>query len=175
MLVTQVTWCLVMTGWSVHLCPLPVCDPFVAAESLAWWELGLCRGLTPSHCCSLSARKFHFVTTSSPLMTHNVMLNVIRPRGRRQEFSTDQTYTIPMPSKYLVRVNLKFICLSLTFADNLSRQFALWEPSDTGGTEKNRLPSQATHPCSERERGRTLHSLSWIVSNIFKLSQIISS
>ena len=71
-----------MTGWSVHLCPLPVCDPFVAAESLAWWELGLCRGLTPSHCCSLSARKFHFVTTSSPLMTHNVMLNVIRPRRR---------------------------------------------------------------------------------------------
>ena len=76
---------------------------------------GVSPGLTSSylsltaHCCSLSGRKFHFVTTSSHqhLMTHNFMLNVIQSQRRRQEFSADQTCTIHWPSKYLLGVELE--------------------------------------------------------------------
>ena len=105
-----------MTGLAVHLSGL--CGPVTHL----WLVRAGCQQPGP-HCSplvtshrspsqgSLSERKFHFVTTSSPslLMTHNLMLNVIRPRRRRQEFSTDQTYIWPVNICEVLNLKVKYL------------------------------------------------------------------
>ena len=102
----------------VHLCPVSACDPFVAAgleheQGESWCQQsGPHSPLVTSHRSPLliirkKVSLCNNIITSPLLMTHNLMLNVIQPRRRRQEFSTDQTYTTHMPSKYLLGVELE--------------------------------------------------------------------
>ena len=92
-------------------------------------------------------------------MTHNVMLNVIRLWRRRQEFSTDQTYTIhDTPAEQIFgdgelekmprSLVLTIFHASLLCGNHQSPEAQLW-------SEKHRLPSHhKQHICVERERGK---------------------
>ena len=98
------------------------------------------------------------IITSSLLMTHNLMLNVIRPRRRRQEFRSDQTYTTHMPVNICEVLNLKvkYLCsLVLTIfhgsllCGNQQSPEASSLSSGQRSTGFHHIAGGATHPCYE--------------------------
>ena len=105
-----------------------------------------------SHCNNI-------ITSSSLLMTHNLMLNVIRPWRRRQEFRSDQTYTTHCPVNICEVLNLKvkYLCsLVLTIfhgsllCGNQQSPEASSLSSGQRSTDFHHIAGGATHPCYER-------------------------